>query len=336
MSSTTSTRTCSIGCTRTERAHDDRSSPADATTASRHRLARAHGERGRTVAGAERDTCEHRVQCAPTPPITAACSSGAGPARRRSAFARCPSAAATCAGASTARSRASCSRGWSVLSLLCWGPIPIACLWIAAQVNYLSGSVTLGIFVAFVGLFVLLFGALAILRRMDQAWILVRRAAGHDQRTGALGRVFAITAVICGTLVRDLVRPHPRPGIERDAGQQTVTATPPRRRPRHRRPRRGEADGREPARLLPPVRRHVRGGGQRGTARGGGRAQTQSADARGDARSLPDDVARAGPSERRQRDHLHRAARHAALPAPARLAAARRARRRATAWTPRG
>jgi hypothetical protein len=88
--------------------------------------------------------------------------------------------------------------GMVVLSLLCWGPIPIACLWIAAQVNYLSGSVTFGIFVAFVGLFVLLFGALAILRRMDQAWILVRRAAGHDQRTGVLGRVFAITAVICG------------------------------------------------------------------------------------------------------------------------------------------
>jgi hypothetical protein len=88
--------------------------------------------------------------------------------------------------------------GMVVLSLMCWGPIPIACLWIAAQVNYLSGSVSLGIFVAFVGLFVLLFGALAVLRRLDQAWILVRRAAGYDQRTGVLGRVFAVTAVICG------------------------------------------------------------------------------------------------------------------------------------------
>ncbi len=90
--------------------------------------------------------------------------------------------------------------GMIVLSLLCWGPIPLACLWIAAQVNYLSGSVSLGIFVAFVGLFVLLFGTLAILRRLDQAWILVRRAAGHDQRTGALGRVFAATAAICGSI----------------------------------------------------------------------------------------------------------------------------------------
>jgi hypothetical protein len=88
--------------------------------------------------------------------------------------------------------------GIVLLSLMCWAPIPIACLWIAAQVDYLSGSVSFGILVAFVGLFVLLFGALAILRRMDQAWILVRRAAGHDQRTGVLGRVFALTAVICG------------------------------------------------------------------------------------------------------------------------------------------
>src|SRR4030088_1470717 len=35
------------------------------------------------------------------------------------------------------------------VSLLCWGPIPIACLWIGSEVNYLSGSVFLGIVVAF-------------------------------------------------------------------------------------------------------------------------------------------------------------------------------------------
>ncbi|HEY5045580.1 MAG TPA: hypothetical protein VII53_06960 [Solirubrobacteraceae bacterium] len=84
-----------------------------------------------------------------------------------------------------------------LLSLLCWGPIPLACLWIGSQVDYLSGSVSLGLLVSFIGLFVFLFGALAILRRLDQAWILVRRAAGHDQRSGVLGRVFAITAVLC-------------------------------------------------------------------------------------------------------------------------------------------
>jgi len=87
-----------------------------------------------------------------------------------------------------------------LLSLLCWGPIPLACLWIGSQVDYLSGSVSFGILVSFIGLFALLFGTLAILRRLDQAWILVRRAAGHDQRTGILGRIFATTAAICAVV----------------------------------------------------------------------------------------------------------------------------------------
>lgn len=84
-----------------------------------------------------------------------------------------------------------------VSCLLCWGPIPVACLWIGSQVSYLSGSVFLGIVLALAALFVLLFSTLSILRRLDNAWILVRRAAGYDQRSGALGRVFAITAVVC-------------------------------------------------------------------------------------------------------------------------------------------
>jgi len=83
------------------------------------------------------------------------------------------------------------------VSLLCWGPIPLACLWIGSEVNYLTGSVFLGIILAFLALFPMLFGALAILRQLDNAWILVRRAAGHDQRSGAMGRVFGFTAFFC-------------------------------------------------------------------------------------------------------------------------------------------
>ena len=49
-------------------------------------------------------------------------------------------------------------------------------------------------------LFALLFGALKLMRSLDEGWILVRRAAGHDQRTGALGRIFAITAAVCAGL----------------------------------------------------------------------------------------------------------------------------------------
>ena len=90
--------------------------------------------------------------------------------------------------------------GITLLCLLCWGPIPLACLWLGSQADYLTGSVSFGILIAFVGLFGLLFGALSIMRRLDQAWILVRRAAGHDQRTGVLGRIFAATAVVCALI----------------------------------------------------------------------------------------------------------------------------------------
>jgi hypothetical protein len=86
------------------------------------------------------------------------------------------------------------------LSLLCWGPIPLACLWVGSQMDYVTGSVGVGILVSFIALFGLLFGTLALLKRLDQAWILVRRAAGHDQRTGIMGRVFAATAVVCGVV----------------------------------------------------------------------------------------------------------------------------------------
>jgi hypothetical protein len=89
--------------------------------------------------------------------------------------------------------------GMIFLSLLCWGPIPLACLWIGSEVNYLTGSVSFGILSAFVAMLALLFGTLAVLKRLDEAWILVRRAAGHDQRTGALGRVFGATAAICAS-----------------------------------------------------------------------------------------------------------------------------------------
>lgn len=89
--------------------------------------------------------------------------------------------------------------GMVLLSLLCWGPIPLACLWVGAHVNSASGSISLGILAAFVALGVLLFGTLALLRRLDYAWILVRRAAGHDQHAGALGRIFAVAAVVCGS-----------------------------------------------------------------------------------------------------------------------------------------
>lgn len=87
-----------------------------------------------------------------------------------------------------------------LLSLLCWGPIPVGCLWAGSEMDYLTNSVSVGILVAFALLFALLFGTLSVLKRLDDAWILVRRAAGHDQRTGVMGRIFGTTAVICGLI----------------------------------------------------------------------------------------------------------------------------------------
>ena len=85
------------------------------------------------------------------------------------------------------------------INLLFWGPLPAGWLWIGARVFYWTDNVGVGIAISFVGLLLTLVGALAILKRIDHAWILVRRAAGHDQRTGIIGPIFATTAVIGGT-----------------------------------------------------------------------------------------------------------------------------------------
>jgi hypothetical protein len=87
-----------------------------------------------------------------------------------------------------------------LVSLLFWGPIPAGALWLAGRVQYWTGSVGFAILVAFAALIAVLMGGLMVLKRIDRAWILVRRAAGIDQRQGAMGRVFAVTAVICATI----------------------------------------------------------------------------------------------------------------------------------------
>ncbi|MDQ5807414.1 MAG: hypothetical protein M3320_01940 [Actinomycetota bacterium] len=77
-----------------------------------------------------------------------------------------------------------------------WGPIPMAWLWVAAQIKYHTESVTLGIGLGFLGMLLTLLAGLALMRRLDLFWILVRRATGHDQRKGAIGPVFAVAAIV--------------------------------------------------------------------------------------------------------------------------------------------
>jgi hypothetical protein len=84
----------------------------------------------------------------------------------------------------------------TAVNLLFWGPIPLFGLWTASQVQYVTGSVTLGIFVGFALLLALLLTGLVVLKRIDHAWILVRRAAGVDQRSGVLPLVFGMTAIV--------------------------------------------------------------------------------------------------------------------------------------------
>jgi hypothetical protein len=80
------------------------------------------------------------------------------------------------------------------LSLL--GPQPLAWFWIGSQVEYLSGYVTAGIATIMLGCLASLMLTMAGAKRIDHAWKLVRRAAGHHQERGALERIFATSVAV--------------------------------------------------------------------------------------------------------------------------------------------
>ena len=84
----------------------------------------------------------------------------------------------------------------TLVCLTLWGPQPVAWLWVGSQLDYHTGSVTLGIAVAFAGMIASLMLTLALATRLDYVWRLLRRAAGHDQREGVLGRLFVVTAIV--------------------------------------------------------------------------------------------------------------------------------------------
>jgi hypothetical protein len=90
------------------------------------------------------------------------------------------------------------AEGLVVLSV--WGPQPVGWLWVGSQVDYATGSVFLGITVAFFGLIGTLIVTLVLASRIDHLWQLVRRAAGHDQREGMLGRMFMVTAIVAAAI----------------------------------------------------------------------------------------------------------------------------------------
>ena len=89
--------------------------------------------------------------------------------------------------------------GEVLLCLTLWGPQPVGWLWIGSQVNYVTESVSAGIATAFAGLLLTLFLTLGVAARVDGLWRILRRAAGHEQQEGILGRIFTITAIVAGS-----------------------------------------------------------------------------------------------------------------------------------------
>ena len=102
-----------------------------------------------------------------------------------------------------------------LLCLTLWGPQPVGWLWVGSQVDYHTDSVSLGIAVAFAGMIATLMATLAIATRLDRAWRILRRAAGHEQREGMLVRIFAVTAIVAGLafLVWFVVLEGPAPSL---------------------------------------------------------------------------------------------------------------------------
>jgi hypothetical protein len=78
-----------------------------------------------------------------------------------------------------------------LLCLSLFGPQPAGWLWVGSQVDYQTGYVTAGIATAMLGCLASLTITIVLAKRVDHAWRLVRRAAGHHQERGALERIFA-------------------------------------------------------------------------------------------------------------------------------------------------
>ena len=84
----------------------------------------------------------------------------------------------------------------TLLCLTLWGPQPTGWLWIGSQLNHETNSVSLGIAVAFIGMILTMVATIGLTMRLDHAWKLVRRAGGHEQKDGAINRIFVISGAI--------------------------------------------------------------------------------------------------------------------------------------------
>jgi hypothetical protein len=81
----------------------------------------------------------------------------------------------------------------TIVLMSLWGPQPLFWLWVGSQMDFVADSVEVGIAAAFVGMGTTLMLTLWVARILDNAWKLTRRAAGHDQKSGALERIFVVS-----------------------------------------------------------------------------------------------------------------------------------------------
>ena len=84
----------------------------------------------------------------------------------------------------------------TLLCLSLFGPQPLGWLWVGSQVEYQTGAVTAGISTIMLGCLFSLMLTMVLAKRVDHAWKLVRRAAGHKQEQGALEVIFAISVAV--------------------------------------------------------------------------------------------------------------------------------------------
>ena len=81
-----------------------------------------------------------------------------------------------------------------LLLLTLWGPQPIGWLWVGGHVMGWTNNIEAAISVAFLGMLASLFFTLVLVKRLDHAWRIVRRAAGHQQTEGVVERVVVVSA----------------------------------------------------------------------------------------------------------------------------------------------
>lgn len=84
----------------------------------------------------------------------------------------------------------------TLLCLSLFGPQPFGWFWVGSQVEYHTELVTAGISTIMLGCLFSLMLTMVLAKRLDHAWKLVRRAAGHRQERGALEIIFAISVAV--------------------------------------------------------------------------------------------------------------------------------------------